>query len=273
MTDSVPSLRLHTDVPCLWTILLAAGSGERFRAATGSKKEATNSEAPELNASGVDKLLVSLAGRPVLLHALARLQQLAPHEGVVLVTSPAAKARYQKLLADDAVDLASLKIQWALGGPDRRASVWAGLQALPEEATTVVVHDAARPLLPIGPTQQAIQQVQTGGSPAAILAIPMVDTVKQCRVNSQGATLVEATLPRDTLWCAQTPQVFMKSVLLAAHKAVPSQVWVTDDAQLVELSHLGPVHIVPGEVSNLKITTPMDVELLQQVLSGTHVEQ
>ena len=138
------------------------------------------------------------------------------------------------------------------GGRTRQDSVWLALQATPEDAGIIVVHDGVRPLI----TRRLIDAVvdaarETG---AAICALPVAETVKRVR-----GELVEATVDRADLWTVQTPQAFRADLLREAHeKARRDGVVGTDDAMLVErLGH--PVRVVRGLAENLKITRPEDL--------------
>src|SRR6267142_6850796 len=138
------------------------------------------------------------------------------------------------------------------GGPTRQDSVWLALQAVPDDAEIVVVHDAVRPLI----TRRLIDAVVSAGaaSGAAICALPITETVKRVRDD-----IVDATLDRSGLWAVQTPQAFRADLLREAHeKARRDGVVGTDDAMLVErLGH--PVRVVCGLADNVKITTPEDL--------------
>jgi 2-C-methyl-D-erythritol 4-phosphate cytidylyltransferase len=126
------------------------------------------------------------------------------------------------------------------------------MQALPDDAEVIVVHDAVRPLI----TRRLIDAVVRAAaeSGAAICALPIAETVKRVRDD-----VVEATLDRSELWAVQTPQAFRADLLREAHeKARRDSVVGTDDAMLVErLGH--PVRVVRGLAENVKITTPEDL--------------
>jgi 2-C-methyl-D-erythritol 4-phosphate cytidylyltransferase len=135
------------------------------------------------------------------------------------------------------------------GGPSRSESVRAGLAAVPPEAEIIVVHDAARPLAPAALFQAVVDAVRAGAD-AAVPALPVVDTLKQV----DGGRVV-ATVDRDGLVAVQTPQAFRAAALRAAHAAGGV---ASDDAALVEAAG-GSVVVVPGDPSNLKLTTPEDL--------------
>jgi 2-C-methyl-D-erythritol 4-phosphate cytidylyltransferase len=145
------------------------------------------------------------------------------------------------------------------GGARRQDSVLAGVVAARSlGASTVAVHDGARPLVSPALFDQTLDAAEHAG--AAIAAVPIVDTVKRVR----DAQVVE-TVPRDELWAAQTPQAFVIDRLLAAFaEADRRSLTVTDEAGLFEA--LGwPVVVVPGDPMNLKLTYPGDLALLESL--------
>jgi 2-C-methyl-D-erythritol 4-phosphate cytidylyltransferase len=142
------------------------------------------------------------------------------------------------------------------GGARRRDSVASGLAAS-EEAEMVAIHDAARPLVSAGLLEAVIAAARAHG--AATAAIPCVDTIKRI-----AAGMVVETIPRQELVAVQTPQAFAASLLRRAHAASDED--VSDDCALVE--RLGaPVAVVPGEVSNRKVTHVEDLDWLRARLS------
>ena len=146
------------------------------------------------------------------------------------------------------------------GGGSRQDSVWLAMQAVPDNAEIIVVHDAVRPLI----TERLIADVVKAAAQfgAAICALPVVETVKRVRDD-----VVEATLDRSELWVVQTPQAFRADLLREAHeKARRDGVVGTDDAMLVErLGH--PVRVVRGLPENVKITTPDDLRRVRRARS------
>ena len=217
-------------------ILLCAGKGERLTA-------------------GVDKALVPLAGRPLFTWSLEALEQTAAIASIVMV-GPVKKLK--EMLS--AAGLAPRKIvAWSEGGRERQDSVARGLHVLPEDATLVAIHDCARALITPGIITRVVGDAAEHG--AAIAALPLGDTLKRGALG-----VIETTVPRQGLWCAQTPQVFRREWIVAAHAAAAKS--ATDDAALVEaLGHR--VHLTPGEPLNFKITTPQDLELAEAWLTRT----
>jgi len=206
----------------------------------------------------VNKQLLYLAGRPVVEHTLRALLAV-PVVGVILVAAPGEEQSFAGILGDL---VPGNKIIIVAGGNSRRDSVRQGLKALPAGVGLVVVHDGARPLVKPGLIRVAIIEARRWG--ASTLAVPVKDTVKLAGPDN----LVRETLPRELLWQVQTPQVFNLDLLLEAHRAAERDAFEgTDDASLVE--RLGrPVKLVPGDYTNIKITTPDDILLAEKIMGS-----
>jgi 2-C-methyl-D-erythritol 4-phosphate cytidylyltransferase len=146
------------------------------------------------------------------------------------------------------------------GGDSRQDSMQRCLAAA-DQAHLVLVHDAARPLLPVAATRNCIEAAARTG--AALLAIPAPDTLKRVRDG-----VVEATIERGGIWLAQTPQVIRRSLLEQALEHARATGFVgTDDVSLVE--HLGAtVTVVQGSSTNLKITRADDLPLAEAILAA-----
>jgi 2-C-methyl-D-erythritol 4-phosphate cytidylyltransferase len=152
------------------------------------------------------------------------------------------------------------------GGPQRQDSVYNGLAAVAPQAALVVVHDAVRPLVTCEAITTCIHAARRHG--ACIVGVPVWDTLK--RISDSGC--IEATLPRERVWMAQTPQAFRAGLLRAAHeRARREAVRGTDDASLVERAGAA-VHMVPGSPCNIKITTAEDLALAEALLALAEAE-
>src|SRR5688572_9218814 len=142
------------------------------------------------------------------------------------------------------------------GGARRQDSVANAFAQTSPEANVILVHDAARPFVSTDVIARTIDAAETHG--AAIAAIAVTDTVKQAGdTDRDGSRPIRGTLPRETIFLAQTPQAFRRDVLARA-LAEGSSIDATDEAMLVERLGL-PVHIVEGDPANIKITTPEDL--------------
>lgn len=196
------------------------------------------------------KAFVSVAGRPLVVHAI---EALAACDAVDLVVPVLPAAQLAAPAAWALSTRARTKLAPAVaGGAERQDSMQAGLAALPSDVALVAVHDAARSL--VRPEDVARVVAAAARSGAALLAVPVRDTLKRVE-----AGRVVATEPRASLWAAQTPQVFRTGLLREAlDKARADGFQGTDDAQLAE--RLGAaVEVVEGDPGNLKITWPADL--------------
>jgi 2-C-methyl-D-erythritol 4-phosphate cytidylyltransferase len=152
------------------------------------------------------------------------------------------------------------------GGKERQDSVRHALEQVHEDIEIVLVHDAVRPFLTDRMVEEVVTVARTKG--AAIVALPMKDTVKQVGADR----VIERTVDRQTLWLAQTPQAFRRDWLLEAHrKAHAEGVRATDDAYLVEwFGH--PVSVVEGSGDNIKITRPEDMMIGDAILAARRAQ-
>jgi 2-C-methyl-D-erythritol 4-phosphate cytidylyltransferase len=189
-----------------------------------------------------------VAGKPMLLHSVQTFMA-RPDVGTVVVVLPSQYAGDPPpWLFQCDVD----RLLLSLGGRTRSESVANGLDDLPDEAEIVLVHDAARPLVGAATIDRVVSAVRAGRS--AIAALPVVDTLKE--VDGDGR--IVATLPRDNLWRAQTPQGFPRRVLVDAHRrAKADRIDATDDAGLLERLGIA-VEVVRGSERALKVTDADD---------------
>jgi 2-C-methyl-D-erythritol 4-phosphate cytidylyltransferase len=159
-------------------------------------------------------------------------------------------------------NLAFMNVQIAPGGAERFDSVANALALVKPEADFVAIHDAVRPCLTAALVDAVFAKASQTG--AALLAVPVTDTVKQAGDGQK----VKATLSRQGLWLAQTPQVFRRDWLQEAYAARGKLGKdVTDDAQLVEAAGHA-VHLVTGSASNIKVTTKADLHLAEAILKA-----
>jgi 2-C-methyl-D-erythritol 4-phosphate cytidylyltransferase/2-C-methyl-D-erythritol 2,4-cyclodiphosphate synthase len=219
----------------VWAVLVAAGSGERL---------------------GLDrpKAFANLNDRPLLAEPLERLEA-SPWVDSIVVAVPAGWEEPAILLAEEVG--AGKVVACVTGGATRAESVRAAVEEVGEEATVVLVHDAARPLLEDEVVERVLQPLAEGFE-GAVPVLPVADTVKRVR----GREVVE-TVDRADLVAAQTPQAFLVDVLRAALGGDVAE--ATDCASLVEAAN-GRIATVPGDRRLLKVTEPGDLELVESLL-------
>jgi 2-C-methyl-D-erythritol 4-phosphate cytidylyltransferase len=214
----------------VWALLAAAGSGERLGASR-------------------PKAFARLGDLPLLAESLRRLER-SDWIDAIVVAVPAGWEEPSILLAEE---LGAAKVSACVrGGASRAESVRIALEEVPEEAAAVLVHDAARPLLPPELVERVLTPLGDGWD-GVVPALPLSDTVKRVR----GDEVLE-TLDRAELVAAQTPQAFVASVL---RDALVGGEAATDCAALVE-ARGGRVTIVPGDRRLLKVTSREDLELV-----------
>jgi len=189
-----------------------------------------------------------VAGKPVLLHSLQTFMARADVISVVVVLPREYAADPPPWIFQCDID----RLMISTGGRTRTESVSNGLEDLPDEASVVLVHDAARPFVDDATIDRVIASVRAGT--CAIAALPVVDTLKE--VDEQGR--ISRTVERERLWRAQTPQGFPREVIVRVHRdARTNHVSATDDAGLCE--RLGiPVAVVRGSERAMKVTEESD---------------
>jgi 2-C-methyl-D-erythritol 4-phosphate cytidylyltransferase len=189
-----------------------------------------------------------VAGKPVLLHSLQAFMARTDVVSVVCVLPRDYAADPPPWIFQCDVD----RLMIAPGGRTRTESVRNGLEDLPDEASIVLIHDAARPLVGDDAIERVVSTVR--GGQCAIAALPVVDTLKE--VDEQGR--ITKTVERERLWRAQTPQGFTRETIVHAHREAKTQrISATDDAALCE--RLGiPVVVVRGSERAMKITEESD---------------
>jgi 2-C-methyl-D-erythritol 4-phosphate cytidylyltransferase len=223
-------------------ILLAGGKGKRMKAA-------------------IPKQFLPLLGKPVFLRSLDCFQSIPSIiKNIIIVLDESFREEFQ-----DVVD-ADSRIRWANPGVERQDSVFNGLNAIPDDDCLVAIHDAARPLV----TQDEIINVLKDGLNygAAVLGVPMKATVKE----SADGSFVLRTIPRSSLWEIHTPQVSTKQMFLKGFEKVNAEkLEVTDDVSVIEAMQL-PVKLTLGEYTNIKLTTPDDMSVAEQILSDRGIQ-
>lgn len=211
---------------------------------------------------GTPKALRFLGGVPLLVHSVRALAAARSVELVVVAAPPADLALVRSLLTGHD---ARAEVRVVAGGATRQESVRLALAALPDGVDVVLVHDAARPLVPVDLVDTVAAAVREGAD-GVVPALPLADTVKQV----DGAGVVVATLDRSALRAVQTPQGFRRSVLEEAHLAA-GDAMATDDAGLVERSGVR-VSVVPGSEEAFKVTRPLDLVLAEAVLASRRAQ-
>ena len=205
-----------------------------------------------------NKLLLQVRSQPIIAWTLKAAAAASTIKWIGIISQPVDWPDFKAIVADLNV---TKPVEFIPGGLSRQESVYNGLQALPDTAEHVLIHDGARCLVTpdlLNSCAQAIQECS-----GLIAAVPVKDTIKV--VDKHG--IIQTTPDRQQLWAAQTPQGFNVNLLKQCHAQGRRQGWeVTDDAALFERCGL-EVGIVPGEETNLKVTTPQDLAMAEFILS------
>jgi len=233
----------------LWAVIPAGGKGLRF-------------------GSQVPKQYMTVAGQPVLDHVLRAFLKPNIFQSIVVPVPPDDR-RFNELAAsgDD-------RVVAIVGGAERADSVHAGLDWIEAQGADasdwVFVHDAARPLITQHELHALLDAIDATNCPGAVLGVPAADTLKRvdqiCSCPEESDSCIAETVDRTGLWHAMTPQVFRLGELSKALQiANESNMLVTDEAQAMEANGQLP-WLIRGRRSNIKLTYPEDLELIEALL-------
>ncbi len=239
-------------------IVPAAGLGTRM----GSPGGTEGKKKPPAS-----KQFTELGGTPILVHTLRKFAAVAAVSEIYVALRKNEISGFRSQLGKEDKDVLQKKVNLVEGGEHRQQSVAnaiAAVSAAPEDI--LLVHDAVRPLVTQEIIEEVIRAAQKYG--AAIAGLPAVDTVKQVERTAEGA-VITATMPRERVVMAQTPQGFRYDVLKKALDEATADGFIgTDEASLVERSG-HQVAVVMGSARNIKITTPADLKLAEFYLQTT----
>jgi 2-C-methyl-D-erythritol 4-phosphate cytidylyltransferase/2-C-methyl-D-erythritol 2,4-cyclodiphosphate synthase len=232
-------------------ILPAAGLGTRMGRAAPEK-------------GGISrKQFMLLDGSPILLHTIRKFASFPPVTEIVVALRQEDIEWVRDLLAQERFDK---PVRLVEGGDSRQNSVENAVSSIPPDTDLVAVHDAVRPFIDHHALEQVFAEAAENG--AAIVGIVPVDTIKQVHRNK-----IRATLPRDRLIMAQTPQVFRFDLLKKAFERAREDGFIgTDESSLVERLEQVEVSVVPGSDRNIKITKPSDMDLARLFLAEELIE-
>src|SRR5436305_9321975 len=227
------------DMTRIAAILPAAGMGTRMGAET-------------------PKQFLELNGTPIVILSLRRIASCTLVTDLIVATRADEIQRLEERIAKEKL---KQPVRVVKGGDSRQDSVAAALREVPNEAEIVLVHDAVRPFVTVEQITRVIEEARK--CKAAILGIPAMDTVKEVKRASlpEDVALITATIPRERIVLAQTPQAFSAKLLREAFaRAQADGVNASDEAGLVErMGH--DVHVGLGSERNVKITRPADMDL------------
>ena len=236
MNKNTIKMSNNEDINNVAVVLLAGGKGKRMK-------------------SNVPKQFLPLLGRPVFLRSLDIFQNMKNVvSNIVIVLDESYRDDYKDIVNNDK------RIKWADPGAERQDSVFNGLSQVDDKCSLVAIHDAARPLVTVEEIMNVLKDAKNHG--AAVLGVPMKATVKE----SVDGEFVLRTVPRSSLWEVHTPQVSTKSLFLKGFDNVKAKnLEVTDDVSVIEALGL-PVKLTLGQYTNIKLTTPDDLQVASQIL-------
>jgi 2-C-methyl-D-erythritol 4-phosphate cytidylyltransferase len=225
---------------CLALVIPAAGSGERL----GKK---------------IPKPYLNIGGKTILEHTLLKFRPLPELTEVVVSTSPAYFEFTERLLEDLFPDHVTKVVT---GGDERQDSIRNAINEISDRVTMIAVHDAVRPFIETSIIRACLEEAGKKG--AAIVAVPAKDTIKV----SDASGYIRQTPERQSVWQAQTPQIFKASILIKAYEvALEENLLGTDDASLVECTGQ-KVSLIEGNRENFKITYPLDFKLAEWLIES-----
>ncbi len=219
-------------------VIVSAGRGSRMKA-------------------DINKQFLKLADKEVIAHTIDKFYKNENIGEIIVVIRKDEEEFFQKNIIDK-YKYKDIKI--AYGGSERQDSVYNGLKSVNKNCKIVLIHDGARPFV----TDKIIENsiICAKENNCGVVGVPVKDTIKVINENSE----VCETPNRSTLWAIQTPQVFNYSLIMEAHeKAKKDNYYGTDDSMLME--HFGHnVKVVEGSYNNIKITTPEDLKIGEEIL-------
>ncbi|MHB8844812.1 MAG: 2-C-methyl-D-erythritol 4-phosphate cytidylyltransferase [Nitrospirota bacterium] len=208
----------------------------------------------------VAKQFLPLGDKPMLAHTLLAFQRSSDIDEIIPILS---EEDMETCLRDiiEAFHITKVKTL-VVGGKERQDSVYNGIRKLEKDASVIVVHDGVRPFVTQEMIRECVEAARKGECVA--VGVPLKDTIKE--VDDQG--IVRRTLERSRLWAIQTPQAFPVKVLRTAYdESARNKQYGTDDATLVERAG-SRVRVLMGSYENIKITTPEDLILAEEMLKG-----
>ncbi len=225
-------------------ILLAGGSGSRMN-------------------SDTTKQMMTLAGKPLIIHSLQAMEACQYIDEVILVAKADEADRYPAMLEEHGITKVTHIVE---GGATRQDSVFNGLQVVSDKADHIAIHDGARPL--ITPAQIKAVVLAAYDYKAAAAAAPAKDSVKVTNISG----MIDYTVDRKTVWLMQTPQVFNANLYRASiYTAMRNKFIGTDDTEVAE--HAGfSTKLIDTGYENIKVTTPVDLLLAEVILANREKE-
>ena len=219
-------------------VIVSAGKGSRMRA-------------------DINKQFLKIGNKEVIAHTIDKFYNNTNIGEIIIVIREDEKEFFEENIIKK-YDYKNIKI--VFGGKERQDSVYNGLKEVDKKCEIVLIHDGARPFVTNEIIEKSIECAQKNS--CAIVGVPVKDTIK---IVSENKNVLD-TPNRSTLWSIQTPQVFDYSLIMKAHKkAKDNRYYGTDDSMLMEYMGYN-VKVVEGSYNNIKITTPEDLKIAEEIL-------
>ena len=219
-------------------VIVSAGKGSRMRA-------------------DINKQFLKIGNKEVIAHTIDKFYNNTNIGEIIIVIREDEKEFFEENIIKK-YDYKNIKI--VFGGKERQDSVYNGLKEVDKKCEIVLIHDGARPFVTNEIIEKSIECAQKNS--CAIVGVPVKDTIK---IVSENKNVLD-TPNRSTLWSIQTPQVFNYSLIMKAHKkAKDNKYYGTDDSMLMEYMGYN-VKVVEGSYNNIKITTPEDLKIAEEIL-------
>lgn len=222
-------------------IILAAGKGTRMN-------------------MGMNKIYLNIKGKTILAHTLDVFFSCSSINEIILVIGAGEEELCREKVLNN-IDI-NKPFKLVTGGKERQDSVYNGIRSIDENSDLVLIHDGARPFITADIIDQSIEAAKL--YKAAVVGVPVKDTVKE----ADGSDFIVRTPERSSLWLVQTPQTFLKNVIVQAYElSIKDRIPATDDSMLVERMGIR-VKMVTGSYDNIKITTPEDIAFALAILES-----
>lgn len=229
-------------------IILAAGNSSRMNLENGNSK-----------------IFMKILGKPCLFYSLKAFEKCSFVKEIIVVCKDEHRALVKNIIKNNK-NKGFYKI--VTGGKSRQESVFNGFKNVSDACEYLIIHDAARCLITEELINKLMVNVTENSCFCAVLGVPVKDTIKTVKAEKSGSFVVTSTEPRENLWQIQTPQVLKKDLYEhCIQMAISENKTFTDDSQLVEKYSKNKVNVILGDYSNIKLTTPEDIFVVESILA------
>lgn len=227
-------------------IILAAGNSSRMHLKDGNSK-----------------IFMNFQGKPCIFYSLEAFKKCRFIKEFIIVCKDEHRLLVKSIIKDDGENFYKI----VTGGKNRQESVFNGFKNVNSACEYLIIHDAARCLVTERLINKLVANTVKNAGCCAVLGVPVKDTIKKVKTDDAGNFVAMSTEPRELLWQIQTPQILKKDLYEhCIQMAINENKIFTDDSQLVENYSQVKVQVVPGDYSNIKLTTPEDIFIVEGLL-------